>query len=332
MKMKLHDPLGGRRLSAPKAVCYRFLRMPMLMLAGMALWVSGARAETRTVKVLAVGNSFSKNALRFFKDLAIASSNQAIVANAMIGGCDLERHMRHADAFEADPADPVGRPYPGQKSLKDLLTQEQWEFVTIQQASPKSFKPETFQPHADRLIAYIRKYAPQAEIIIHQTWAYRDDHPFWGLTNFNTDVMYRGVRAAYDGLAKETGFRLIPCGDAMEAARRDPAWGKFVPDPEFNPATAVYPALPRNEKRSLHGGYAWRKDEATGKFSLGWDKFHANVQGEYLLGCVWHEFFFNRSVVGNPFVPSGVTVADAAILQHIAHRVVTEKQRPEPMP
>ena len=118
----------------------------------------------------------------------------------------------------------------------------------------------------------------------------------------------------------------------MEAARRDPAWGKFVPDPEFNLKTAVYPAFPKNEKRSLHGGYSWHKDAKTGKFTLGWDKFHANAQGDYLLGCVWLEFFFGQSAVGNTFVPKGVAVEDAAVLQRVAHRVVTEKQRPDPIP
>jgi len=304
----------------------------LAMATGMALLAGSVWAEAKTVKVLAVGNSFSNNALRYFKDIASASGNKAITAHAMIGGCDFERHMRHADAFEADPKDPQGRPYPGKKSLKELLVQEKWDFVTIQQASPKSFKPETFHPHADRLIGYIRKYAPQAEIVIHQTWAYRDDHPFWGLADLNPDVMYRGLRAAYDGLAKEKGLRIVPSGDAMEAARRDPAWGKFVPDADFNPKTAVYPALPKNEKRSLHGGYAWRKDAKTGEFRLGWDKFHANAQGEYLLGCVWNEFFFGTSVVGNTCVPKGIEPADAAVLQRVAHRVVTEKQRPELLP
>lgn len=302
----------------------------MLLLAGVIALCGFVRAESKTVKVLAVGNSFSNNALKYFSDIVAASGNKTVAKNAMIGGCDFERHMRHADAFEKNPDDPEGRPYPGKKSLKELLTLEKWDFVTIQQASPKSFKPETFHPHADRLVAYIKRYAPQAEIVIHQTWAYRDDHPYWGLTNFNHDVMYKGVRAAYDGLAKETGFRLIPCGDAMEAARFDPAWGKFVPDPDFNPKTAVYPALPKNEKRSLHGGYSWKKDAKSGEFKLGWDKFHANPTGEYLLGCVWYEFFFGESVVGNTFVPKGVPSADTAILQRVAHGVVTEKKRPEP--
>lgn len=305
----------------------RLMLSKRVVVAAAMMLCGFAQAETKGVKVLAVGNSFSANALKYFSDIVKASGNEVLATNAMIGGCDFERHMRHADAFEANPIAPEGRPYPGNKSLKDLLTQAKWDYVTIQQASPKSFKPETFHPHADRLIAYIKKYAPQAEIVIHETWAYRDDHPFWGLTNFNHDVMYTGVRAAYEGLAKDTGFRLLPCGEAMEAARFDPAWGKFVPDPDFNPKTAVYPALPKNEKRSLHGGYSWKKDAKSGEFKLGWDKFHANAQGEYLLGCVWFEFFFGQSVVGNPFVPKTVPAADTVILQRIAHVVVTEKKR-----
>ena len=274
----------------------------VLLLSGiLALW-GGARAEAKTVKVLAVGNSFSANALTYFGDIGKASGNQVTAVNAMIGGCDFERHMRHADACEADPADPEGRPYPDKKSLKDLLTLEAWDYVTIQQASPKSFRPETFHPHADRLIAYIKKYAPQAEIVIHETWAYREDHPWFkereahAVQPRNPDVMYKGVRAAYEGLARDTGFRLIPCGDAVEAARRDPAFGK------------------------------------AGKHALGRDGYHAAAAGEYLLGCVWLEFFFGQSVVGNTCVPKTVAAADAAVLQRIAHETVTEKRRPEPLP
>jgi hypothetical protein len=301
----------------------------MAVVAGAAWLAWCGAAEAKTVKLLAVGNSFSNNALRYFTNIVAAAGNEAVVGHAMIGGCDFDRHVRHADAYEKNPDDPEGRPYPGKKSLQELLKQDTWEVVTIQQVSHKAPRPETFQPGADKLIAYIRKYAPQAEIVVHQTWAYRDDHPTGGTKEFvSTDDMYRKVRASYDAFCEAKGFRLIPSGDAMEAARRDPAWGLFVPDPDFDPKTAAHPALPK-EQRALHGGYSWKKDPKTGAYKLGWDKFHANAQGEYLLGCVWYEFFFGRSVLGNGFVPKGVTPEDAAVLQRIAHRVVAEKQRPE---
>jgi len=299
----------------------------VVVMMGVAIMACGA-ADAKTVKLLAVGNSFSNNALTYFQEIVKAAGHEAVVGHAMIGGCDFDRHVRHAEAYEKDPSDPVGRPYPGKKSLQELLQQEKWEYVTIQQVSHKAPRLETFQPGADKLIAFIRKYAPQAEIVVHQTWAYRDDHPVGGAKGFvSTDDMYRKVRASYDAFCQEKGFRLIPSGDAMEAARRDPAWGKFVPDPAFDPKTAVYPALPA-EKRSLHNGYSWRKDAKSGEYRLGADKFHANAPGNYLLGCVWFEFFYGTSVVGNPFVPKGVTAEDVAVLQLVAHRVVSEKHRP----
>jgi hypothetical protein len=301
------------------------------ILTGLLVIGGFVQAEVKMVKVLSVGNSFSENAQKYFRDIVAASGHYAIAVNAMIGGCDIERHMWHAEAFDADSNDPEGHPYPEGKSLKDLLTQEQWDFVTIQQASHKSYKPETYHPHVDRLIGCIRKYAPQAKIVIHQTWAYREDHSFWGEKGMSTDLMYKKLRAAYDKLASETGFRMIPCGDAFESARQDPAWGKFIPDLLFDCGKAVYPGVP-NEKNSLHNS-SWRKTEDTvnGAPELITDRFHANTQGEYLLGCVWFEFFFNQSAIGNSFIPEGVGAEEATMLQQIAHRVVMEKQRPFPV-
>jgi len=283
----------------------------------------------RSVSLLSVGNSFSQNAHSYLAQLTEAAGHQIVLTNAVIGGCDFERHMRHADAYEADPSSSNGRPYyGGRSSLKELLCARPWDLVTIQQASPKSFKPETYHPHVDRLIAYIRANAPGAEILIHETWAYRDDHAFFGLTNLNTDEMYRLVRAAYDGLASETGFRLIPSGDAFEAARLDPAWGRFLPDPTFDRKSAQAPTLPTAESRALHEGFAWKTNARTQVAQLAFDGIHANRSGKYLLGCVWLESVFGVSAEGNSFLPAGMKAEDAAILQRVAHRVVSEKRRP----
>jgi hypothetical protein len=52
-----------------------------------------------------------------------------------------------------------------------------WDYVTIQQASIKSHDFSTYQPHAGFLRDLITKHAPQAKLLIHQTWAYRVDDP-----------------------------------------------------------------------------------------------------------------------------------------------------------
>lgn len=209
-----------------------------------------------------------------------------------------------------------------------MLQAEPWHYVTIQQVSHKSVLPTSYQPGADKLIAYIRKYAPQAEIVVHQTWAYRDDHPT-GVKGFvSTEDMYRRLRLAYDAFCDQHKLRQIPSGGAMEAARHHPHWGKFQPDATFDPITAQHLQLPAHEKHSLHKGYNWQWDAPNNTHRLGWDKLHANAQGAYLLGCTWYEFFFRRSVVGNAFVPAALTPAETTALQTIAHATVLEGQRP----
>lgn len=260
-----------------------------------------AEEPKEELKVLAIGNSFSLNATRQLPALAEAAGKSVKVVNAAIGGGELARHVHLAELNAADPAQ--GKAYGG-KSLNEMLAGVKWDFVTIQQVSHKSFKPETFRPHAQKLIDIIRKHAPQAEIVIHQTWAYRDDHKFWGRADFNTDAMYAGVRKTYDDFAAEFGLRQIPSGDAMEAARRDAEWGPFL---------AGDPPAPREEK-ALHVQ----------------DAYHANVKGEYLQGCVWLAFFFQEKVSGNSFVPKGMTPDETAVLQRIADEVVIGGIRPEP--
>src|SRR5438067_980193 len=58
------------------------------------------------VRLLAVGNSFSGNATKYLPAIVAASGNKLTLGHASIGGCPLERHWRHAAAFEADPDDP----------------------------------------------------------------------------------------------------------------------------------------------------------------------------------------------------------------------------------
>ncbi len=276
----------------------------------------------KEVKVLAVGNSFSENATTYLPQIVAGAPEpcKLILAKATIGGCDFSRHFRHAETHETDPGNPEGKPYKkGTQSLKEMLQADKWDFVTIQQASPKSFRPETYRPDAKRLYDYIKKYAPQAEVVIHQTWAYRGDEPRFG-TAFcaSQQEMYRGLCDAYAGIAEELGCRLIRGGDAMELARRSPEWGDVPECLKFDRKTTVYPTLP-NQSRSLNNGYSWKKDKE--EWKLHYDGTHANVAGNYLLGCVWFEFFFGVSAVDNSFVPDKLDAKDAAILRRIAHEI-----------
>lgn len=274
--------------------------------------------ESKHVKLLAVGNSFSQNATHYLNDIVEAGGDTLTFQTISIGGCPMSRHWTNALAFQNGSTDSNAVAW-------KKLTADKWNFVTIQQYSMFSYKIETYRPYAKQLHDYIKSQVPTAEVLVHETWSYRPDDPIYK-GDFKPADMYGQLRNAYETIAKEIGSRVIPVGDAFENARGDASWGGVFPDRNFDTKKAEYPALP-NQTHSLNAGWSWTKDKS-GKQVLKFDGHHANSAGEYLGGCVWYEFMFGHSVVGNKFVPKGLSADDAAILQRIAHQTVSEGLKP----
>lgn len=270
----------------------------------------------KPLKILAVGNSFTVNATHYLPKIAEASEEAKLALTlATVGGGPLDQHWRAVVAHEADPEDLKGQIYRKQ-SLKEKLREQQWDFVTIQQNSYKSTDVTTYRPYAGNLAAYIRKHAPGAELVIHQTWAYRADDPRFA-ENYSQTDMYQDLTHAYRTIAKELSVeKIIPVGRAFQNARKDPRWNFVYPDPDFSYEQPVFPNVPRQE-HSLNRGWNWNRDK---QFRL--DGHHANAAGEYLAAAVWFEFFFGSDVRGNDFVPTELSKEDVAFLQKIAHDAV----------
>lgn len=297
----------------------RALQRVATLLAVVLVVVSGA--EARTLRLFSVGNSFSNNATRLLPELARSGGHELILGRAVTGGCSFERHWNAVEATLANPEDPKGRIYSG-KTLWDNLRTGQWDVITIQQYSLHSTDYGTYQPFADKLHAHLRQLQPQAEIVLHQTWAYRRDAPRFGQTGdgrhaASQQEMWERSRAAYWQLAQRVHARVIPVGDAFWRVDSDPQWGYRV-DQGFDPRTAVHPALPPS-RNSLHVGYRWNAEK-----KLVMDANHANVAGEYLGALVWYAFLFDESPERLAYVPAGVTPEFAAHLRKVAWQVVRE--------
>jgi Domain of unknown function (DUF4886) len=293
------------------------------LLLYLVLVVQGSAATAaKTVKLLTIGNSFSGNATHYLGDIAKAGGNVLVHTPMSIGGAAMEVHWTKIQANEKDPQDPAG--LYGTKSLSKTLGSDEWDYVTIQQASIKSHDVETYRPFATQLQQYVKTHAPKAELLLHQTWAYRCDDPRFGPKAAkgepaSREAMYTSLTAAYATIAKELGVRRLPVGDAFHLADSDPAWG-YKPDASFEASKATAPALP-DQTHSLHVGWRWTSKD--GKQTLGMDGHHANTAGEYLGACVWYEVLFKESAVGNTFAPKGLSPEDAKVLQDVAHRAVT---------
>ena len=278
------------------------------------------------IKVLAIGNSFTENTTRYLPDIARAAGCELTLGKATIGGSPLATHWANALLAEKNPADPKAKAYSynGKPvTLKEMLVAQNWDVITLQHHSMDSSKVETYRPFARELRDYIRKYAPRARVVLHQTWAYREDDPAFK-TGFTQADMRRRLRSAYQTIADELGAEILPVGDAFENARLDPEWKGLFPDPDFDYAKPQFPNLP-DQSHSLNVGYTWGKDKE-GRRRLDYDGHHANACGEYLGAAVWFEFLFGQSVVGNEYVPRELSSADTAILERIAHETVYKRE------
>jgi hypothetical protein len=156
-------------------------------------------------RVLTIGNSLADNATRFMPELVAAEGNGLLrFGKANLGGCSLSKHWRLVEQCDmlpdvkpyqfrivgdADEATPM--------SLRETLSAEPWDFVTLQQVTGESWQPDTYQPWFDKLLALIGELAPQAQPVVHQTWAYRSDAGYFAEIGIDQQTMHDGLVKAY---------------------------------------------------------------------------------------------------------------------------------------
>ena len=258
----------------------------------LLLLVGGAYAQQKTVRILAIGNSFSQDAVeQYLHELAEAEGISTIIGNMFIGGCSLERHVKNArDNAPAYAYRKIGtdgkKREKGKMSLEAVLADEAWDYVSLQQASPFSGMYETYEASLPELIEYVKARLPKkTKLMLHQTWAYASTSKHSGFKNYNCNqlTMYQAITDAVKKAAKVNKIKIvIPSGTAIQNARTS-----FIGD------------------------------------HLNRDGHHLDVKiGRYTAACTWFECIFKHNVVGNPYGPEGLDEARKAVAQKAAHAAV----------
>jgi hypothetical protein len=283
----------------------------------------------KTIRLLTIGNSFADNALTFLEPIAAGEGNvRFIVGRANLGGCSLEKHWKLASYTAQHPE---YKTYPLRKTatgdvvwanLQEALVAEKWDFVTLQQVSARSWRADTFEPYLGQLVGLVRSLARKAELLLHQTWAYQADSPFFAENGLTQRLMHERIRKAYRQYAKVYGCRILPSGDAVQRAREAAGHAYVWPESDCGYKHAAAPALPQ-QKNSLAVGWHWAiRETAEGVPELRLDANHLNSRGNYLIGCVWYEALTGLALGRKPFVPAGLTSTDAAFLRRVAHETI----------
>ena len=174
------------------------------------------------MKILSIGNSFSQDAQRYLHRLALKEGVQMKTVNLYIGGCPLRTHyLNILDDNAAYDFQFNGESTGLKVSIRQAIVSDNWDYITLQQASHESAKPDSYTPYIEELAEYVRVYCPKAKLLIHQTWAYETGSAkLQGQERFATDAeMFAAVEEAYNKafqLIEADG--LIPAGKAMLTA------------------------------------------------------------------------------------------------------------------
>lgn len=176
------------------------------------------------MKVLSIGNSFSQDAHKWLHKVAEKNGVEVETANLYIGGCTLEKHWKNFLGNKADYSLELN----GEKgeryvSLYEALTMDEWDVVTIQQASALSGRPQSYFPYLPNIAELVRQFQPSAKIYFYQTWSYETDIESASFNAYNRDQkeMYRRIEDTSEMAAKVIGAPIIYVGRVIQNLREN---------------------------------------------------------------------------------------------------------------
>jgi len=254
------------------------------------------------IKILAIGNSFSEDAIESnLYELAKEKGIKIIIGNMYIGGASLANHKtnleRGTPAYEYRKITEDGvKKNITKVSLDQAIQDEQWDYISFQQVSQNSGQLETVQASLPAVFNYVKSKAtnPNVKYVYHQTWAYAQLSDHEGFANYgkNQMTMYNAIVNVSQKVKDIVPINIIvPAGTAIQNGR----------------TSAIEDGFTR-------------------------DGYHLNIPlGRYTAALTWFETLFGQSAVGMQFKPAGILNFEALVAQNAAHLAVLKPFEVTPM-
>lgn len=252
----------------------------------------GGSANDGVIKILAIGNSFSEDAIEAsLYELAKEKGKTVIIGNMYIGGASLADHKKNIDnkatiySYRKIGKDGVKRTFPTIR-MDMAVEDEYWDYISFQQVSQNSGQLETVQASLPAVFNYVKSKVtnPNVKYIYHQTWAYASSSTHEGFANYGSNqmTMYNAILNVAQKVKEIVPVNVIvPAGTAIQNGRTS----------------------------GMEDGFTR-------------DGYHLNTLGQYTAACTWFETLFGQSVVGAQYKPAGMGNFEAAVAQNAAHRAV----------
>ncbi len=271
------------------ALVYVYLKEDPDILAQAEVTV--LKAIDNTIRILAIGNSFSQDAVeQYLYELFDAADQKVVIGNLYIGGCSLEKHLNNInnDSAAYEYRKVVNGTKTNYKNYKisTALAEESWDYVSIQQVSGFSGVWDSCTPYLPQILEYINKNIGEStKLIWHQTWAYAATSTHSDFAKYEKDqnVMYQAIMDVSKKVMEQYDIDiLVPSGTAVQ-----------------------------NGRTSTLGDTYCR------------DGYHLETTyGRYTAACAWYETISGNDVTENPYAPASVDAEKKAIAQQAAHSAV----------
>lgn len=265
----------------------QFLFLSFILSFGASLY------SQETIRILALGNSFSVDAIEEnLHELGEAAGKTIIVGNLFIGGSSLTTHWTNASgnipAYSYRKIIETGEKITTEKTtLLSAINDEKWDYISFQQSSGNSGRYDTYFPYFTDIVNYVKANNEYSGTTYthHHTWAYPANSTTASFASYyksNQLVMFNAILDAVYRATEQVGIEfIIPVGTAIQNARTS-----FIGD------------------------------------NLNRDGHHLNYLGQYIAACTWFEKLTNISVVDNNYVPITITKEEAKAAQLAAHNAV----------
>lgn len=198
--------------------------------SGGPLFTENENPYKESLKILAIGNSFSIDGMEYLWDIANSYGVKEIVlGNLYIGGCSLDKHYKNmtqdAPAYRYYKNTAGSWSSTADVAISTALKDEKWDIITVQQASGENVNDGSYD-NLPNILKYIEQRKPKKEtkILWHMTWAYQSDSTQKAFEAYGRDQnkMYEGIleRVQSNVLNEESIVGVIPAGTAIQNLRK----------------------------------------------------------------------------------------------------------------
>lgn len=180
----------------------------------------------KSLKILAIGNSFSTDSMQYLYQIAKSAGVEEIVlGNLYYGGCSLDEHYSFgkSDSGSYTYYKNTSGSWSETKNYKmsNAVKDEDWDYISLQQTSKTCGLPSSYSK-LNAIVSIVRSYNTTAKLIWNMTWAYQQDSTHSSFPNYNNNqmTMYNmTINAVKKCIDPEIFDIIIPCGTSIQNAR-----------------------------------------------------------------------------------------------------------------